>query len=365
MLLSMVSTRRLANQGITVVGRRRAADVVAWFGAMQAQEYAAAKWALAMRLDGATDAAVERAIDQGQILRTHVLRPTWHFVAPADIRWMLQLTAPHVHRAMSYYDRQMGLDTATLARATTVVERALGEGRHLTRAELGVSLSLAGVEVKGPRLAHIAMYAELEGVICSGPRRGKQFTYGLIADRAPRAVVLPRDEALAELVRRYFRSHGPATIRDFVWWSGLSTADTKRGLEMNRARREDVDGLAYWTLGGGSPRRSRRATVHLFPVYDEYFVAYRDRLAVPHGVPATAPKAPVVHGYTTFQNVIAVAGQVVGTWRATRRGGGVTIEVRPGRRLTMPEQRSLARAVAQYGRFVETDATVSLTALGR
>src|SRR5687768_13387649 len=237
-----------------------------------------------------TNASIERAFDAGRILRTHVLRPTWHFVTPADIRWMLELTAPHIQRAMAYQRRQVELDARVCNRAIGVIERALGDEEYLTRGELGARLARSRINATGTRLAHLAAYAELEGVICSGPRRGKQFTYALLATRAPAARRLARDEALAELTRRFFQSHAPATIRDFVWWSGLSTADAKRGLEMNKARHRVEDGLTYWTLGRANPSHRSRASVHLLPVYDEYVVAYRDREAVPHWPSAAAAR---------------------------------------------------------------------------
>jgi hypothetical protein len=352
-----IAERRLRNQSITRAKCREPADVVAWLGAVQAQEYAAARWALALRMPGGTtDAEIERALDEGRILRTHVLRPTWHFVTPADIRWMLELTAPRVHRAMSYYTRRLGLDAAILTRATAAFERALGDGEHLTRSELGVQLGRAGLVAKGIQLALLTMHAELEGVICSGPRRGKQFTYALLAERAPRAR-LSRDEALAELTRRYFTSHGPATIRDFLWWSGLTTPDAKRGLEMNRARHEVVEGQAYWSLGGTTVGGTRRTTVHLLPVYDEYLVAYRDREAVPHGPPAIQSRS---RGSVTFQHALVIAGQVAGAWRPVRHARELIVDVIPLRRLTGPERRALAEAAARYGRFLDVPVSLSV-----
>ena len=342
--------QRLQNQRLNRAGLREAADVVAWFGAVQAQEYGPAKWGIAQRMSRrTTDAGLDRAVAQGEILRTHVLRPTWHFVTPADIRWMLELTAPQVHRRMATYNRQHGLDAGVMTRAATAFERALGDRKNLTRAELGAHLERAGLPAKGTRLALMAMYAELEGVICSGPRRGKQFTYALLADRASQAGVLPRDEALAELTRRYFRSHGPATIRDFVWWSGLKTADAKRGLEMNRAKSHDVDGLTYWTMGRRPASGSSRGTVHLLPIYDEFLVAYRDRAAVPH----------VAFSLGNFWHALVAGGKVAGTWRTAARGDGCVLNVTTLRPLTRAERSGLAEAVARYERFLEQPVTLS------
>jgi hypothetical protein len=357
-IIGSIVAQRLANQRVTGPVRGDPAKVVAWLGAVQAQEYGPAKWALGLRLAaGVTDAAVQRAIDAGRILRTHVLRPTWHFVPPADIRWMLELTAPSVLRRMAPYHRQMGLERAVFTRAAQVCERALRDGQFLTRKELGPHLKSAGLPHDGMRLLHLMMHAEVEGVICSGPRRGKQSTYALLAERAPDGPRLSRDEALVELARRYFRSHGPATLRDFVWWSGLTTADAKRGLEMNRARELSVDGMTYWTLGSAARVRSQPRLVRLLPIYDEYLVAYRDRVAVPYGPSMVRSRAG---GYMRFQHALVIAGQVAGTWRAAPKRNGVQIDVAPLRRLTKLEQRALRREVARYQRFLGTPVSVAL-----
>jgi hypothetical protein len=321
-------------------------------GAVQAQEYGPAKWGLALRSPpGTTDAAIERAIEKGRILRTHVLRPTWHFVAATDIRWMLDLTAPHVQRTMASYDRLLGLDAGVMTRATGVIERALGEHRYLTRRELGTHLERAGLPGKTRELAHIAMYAELAGVICSGPRRGKQSTYALLADRAPNARSLTRDEALAELTRRYFKSHGPATIRDFVWWSGLRTSDAKIGLKMNEARPHEVDGLRYWTLGRASADTPRaKGTLHLLPIYDEYLVAYRDHLVVPR--PA--------YLLGNFQHALVIGGQVAGTWRLSTDRNSIGVKVETLRPLSGGERRMLDREIKRYSRFLGAQVSLSV-----
>lgn len=354
-MLSAIAAERLHNQLITSAGLRRPEDVVKWLGAVQAQEYEPARWALGLRMrDDAVERDVERAFEEGRILRTHVMRPTWHFVTPADIRWLTELTAPRVQRLMATYLRQLELDAALLVRATGIVERALADRRHLTRNELGEHLRREGLALNGIRLAHVAMYAELERVICSGPRRGKQFTYALLAERAPQAVRLSRDESLMTLARRYFASHGPATIRDFVWWSGLVTADAKRGLEMNKARCIERDGQTYWTIGTrrGAPRDRR---VHLLPIFDEYLVAYRDREAVPHGPMVVAVRS---NDSVTFRHSLVIGGQVAGTWRTTRRSSAVVMDAVALRQLNGREQRGLREAVRLYERFLCTTVEV-------
>lgn len=355
---TLVAAQRQFNQGITCGVHRRPADVVAWCGAVQAQEYEPARWGLGLRTrDSITADEVEQAFTQGRILRTHVMRPTWHFVTPADIRWMLTLTAPRVQRAMAVYNRNQELDARTLSRGTAVFERVLRDGHFLTRLELGERLRRAGLSLAGMRLALLTMHAELEGVVCSGPRRGKQFTYALLEERAPKARVLERDEAVGELCRRFLRSHGPATVRDFVWWSGLLTADAKRGLEIAKARHTAADGLVYWDLEERPSGDPREALVSLLPIYDEYLVAYRDRVAVPHGPSAVQSGAGVP---VRFLHALVVGGQVAGTWRTARASGSVTLEVALLRRLSSRERKALTAEVDRYARFSGTAVTLSV-----
>jgi hypothetical protein len=349
-VVSDIPGRRLRNQHVTRAVFRRPADLVGWFGAMQAQEFEVAKWAIGLRLqDGSSDTQVARAFDQGRILRTHVMRPTWHFVTPADIRWMQELTGPRVHRIAASYNRRLELDTRTLTRGTAVIERALRDRQHLTRTELAERLRRAGLPMSGQRLAHQMLHAELEAVVCSGPRRGKQFTYALVAERAPNAKSLSRDEAIALLTRRYFSSHGPATIRDFVWWSGLTTAEARRGLEMNRVRREQIDGLSYWSIGSDRAVAPKAGLVYLLPIYDEYLIAYRDRQAVPHSVSVLSSASG---GAVTFQHAVVIRGQVAGTWRIARQGNAIQIAIWLLRPITDIERRALVRAAARYERFM-------------
>ena len=348
-----IAAQRLHAQGIRAARFATPTEVVAAHGAMQAQEFGPARWAIGLRLHGhVDDAAVADALDRGHILRTHVMRPTWHFVSARDIRWLQQLTSPRVQRIAAGYNRRLGLDAATLSRGTRIIERALRDRRYRTRTELAADLLRRGLEVSGQRLAHLMMHAELECVVCSGPWRGRHSTYALIEERAPRVAAMKRDEALAELTRRFFSSHGPATIRDFVWWSGMTTADAKRGLEMVRAPREEIDGLTYWTAGPGARRRNIARGVHLLPIYDEYLVAYRDRIAVPHGAATMMP--------AVFQHALVADGQVAGTWRVAPGQDRSLINVYPSRRLTASEVSGIERAVRRYGRFSGVPIALSL-----
>jgi hypothetical protein len=253
-----IAHQRLLNQHIAVAPFRKPSDVVNWLVAVQSQDYFGAQWALGLRLQDAHDTDIDRAFNTGAILRTHVMRPTWHFVTPADIRWLLAITAPRVHAANATMYRKLELNSATLKRSHKVLTRALQGGQQLTREELSEALEKAGVAAaNGQRLAYIVMSAELDGLICSGPRRGKQFTYALLDERVPPVKALKPDEALAEFTRRYFASHGPATVQDFSKWSGLTSTDARRGLDSikEQLQHDVLNGDDYWFAPTRSPAK--------------------------------------------------------------------------------------------------------------
>jgi Winged helix DNA-binding domain len=342
-----VATQRLHNQQIENTNLKAPSDVVAWLGAMQAQDYAAAKWAIGLRLQHVTDADVEQAFTEGKILRTHVLRPTWHFVTPEDIHWLLKLTAPRVHAFNAYQYRQLELDDTLFKRSSNVFVKELQGGKQLTRSELATMLEEASILAKGSRLAHIIMCAELEGILCSGARRGKQFTYTLLEERAPNAKSLERDEALAELVKRYFSSHGPATLQDFAWWSGLTVTEAKVGLENAKSHliQETIEGQTYWL--SQNINNAVSTNVHLLPWFDEFLVAYKDRSAVLESV-----NTKQVNAGGMLNPTIISDGQVVGTWKSVLKKDTVTLHLMPFRSLEETEKHSLAVAVERYSTFL-------------
>jgi hypothetical protein len=346
--------RRLYNQHIAGGSLRNVEDVVSWLGAVQSQDYLGAKWSIGQRVRKGTDAGVDRAFNDGRILRTHVLRPTWHFVRPEDIRWMLQLTAPHVHALNAHYCRQDGLDKAVLARTRAIIAKALDGGRLRTRKELAALLTQAGLGGTGRRIAYIMMNAELEGLICSGALRGNQHTYALLEERVPPARPLTRDEALAELTRRFFTGHAPATLKHYVWWSGLSVKDAKVGLAMiqRQLSSETVGGQTFWSGTGPIPRRAMTAA-YLIPEYDECLTGYRD-LAVPDMARAKGMK-PKTDG--SFRPII-LGGKRAGTWRRVISGGRVVIEANLFTKLSAAESRALEAVVRHYGTFLNLPATL-------
>lgn len=346
-----IARRRLQNQGLLSRTFDKPVDAVRWLGAVQAQDYHGAKWAVAQRTGGIDNATLDSAFDRGEILRTHVMRPTWHFVVPEDIRWLLRLTAPRVNAAMASYNRKLELDDSVFRQTDAILTAVLRGGSHLTRKEIAAAFHRSGIAATGQRLAHILMHAELDALICSGPLRGKQFTYALLDERVPPADPVSGDESLAELTRRYFNSHGPATLQDYAWWSGLTMAEVRAGVEMTKPQlvKEVVNGVTYWLFPAAAPARSKRPFLHLLPNYDEHIVAYRDhrasfdaRLLDPRGV---RPEALGAH-------IVTLNGFVVGGWRRILRRDRIDLETDMLMDFGLAESKALERCAEEYGRFM-------------
>ena len=335
-------------------------DVVRRLGAVQSQDYTGAKWAIAQRSRAITDAATDRLFDDGAILRTHVMRPTWHFVLPEDIRWMLDLTASRVRAGLASRYRELEIDDRVAARAAAAFAAALAGGRHLTRPELGRTLRAAGISPEGQRLPHLLLRAELDQVIVSGPRRGKQFTYARFEERVPKSPALERSEALGELTLRYFRSHGPAQVSDFTWWSGLTAADARKGIDMAGGDLESMtfDGNAYWFDAAARKPGSAGVVAHLLPNFDEYTVGYRDRSAL---IPTGRRFDPSLYSFgSILSNILTIDGVVRGAWRRSSARDGVLIEMRLSERLPARESAAVAEAGRAMGRFLGRPVKVAL-----
>jgi winged helix DNA-binding protein len=328
-------------------------EVVRWLAALQAQEFALAKWSVAQRTRGATRSDVERAFDDGVILRTHLLRPTWHFVLGDDIRWLLEVTAPRVHALNAYYYRQHELDKKVVTKSNTLIAKALEGGTQLTRQELAAALKRGGIRASGERLAYIAMRAELDAVVCSGAMRGKQHTYALLDERAPQAKPRGAEASLAELTRRYFTSRGPATLKDFMTWSSLTAAKGREGLALVAGELESraVDGVTYW-LAPESPaaRRSPKPVVDLVQGYDEIIMSYSESRddSLRAGV-GTAP----------FYHAVLLDGRLIGHWRPTAKRNSTLLEIVLKRALEPAEAKALDAAVDAYAHFVGGRLTVA------
>ncbi|MEO8456641.1 MAG: winged helix DNA-binding domain-containing protein [Chloroflexota bacterium] len=354
-----IARTRLRAQHLSSPMPGRPADIVRHLGAVQSQDYPNAKWAIAQRLTNCTDADVEEAFARGDILRTHVLRPTWHFVARDDIRWMLALTAPSVHQAMASRHRMLEIDAKLAERSHVLLAKSLEGGHHLTRAELVAALRRPRLvrDTDDPqRAVHLITRAELDAVIISGAPRGKQQTYTLFDERVPLSKPLARDEALAELALRYFASHGPATLQDFRWWSGLKISDARAALEMVQGElaEEVVDGKTYW-LAEQLKRTRPVSVVQLLPNFDEYVVGYTDRSAIfdpAHAASLGARENPL------FQHNIIADGQIIGTWRRSTVRGTNVVSVQTFIALSAAQRRDLATAIKNYAKYLGESVTL-------
>lgn len=357
-----VGRQRLFSQRIAAQPLATPAEVVGWLGAVQAQDFLGGLWALGLRMPTATEAAVEQAFADGAILRTHILRPTWHFVTPADIRWMQALTGPRIQAGDASRRRELGLDAATLVRTNTLIEKALAGGQYLTRQELGERLAREGIEADSARMNHIMIEAETAAVVCSGPRRGKQFTYALLEERVPPAKALTRDESVAELVLRFFTSHGPATIKDFVWWSGLTVTDARAGIEAAQGQlvSETVNGQVYWMSSTPLVMPDTSSEAYLLPSYDEFLVSYNDR------TPSLASEHQAAWnvGNAVFACTVVREGQVVGFWKRTLKKSSVAVEVSPLKPWTDTDTETCHTTVHRYGDFLGLKAQITQAEAG-
>lgn len=360
MTLLDIARRRLRQQRLIGPPFRTIEETVGALTAMQAQDFAGAKWALAQRVRGeVTDAAVAAAFDAGQIIRIHVLRPTWHFVLPEDLRWLQRLTAPRVQTQNAYMQRQLEVDAPLLRRARAVFVRALQNHTHLTREQLAERLADAGIRASGTRLAYLVMDAELEAVLCSGPLQGKQHTYALVDERIPAeqsTTHFDRDAALAELTRRYFTSHGPALPEDFAKWSSLTRTDIKAGLDLARKHLDSVvvDGRTYWCAPSRQRATFTSPLLHLLPNYDE-FLGYKDYSATvePEVARHLMPGMPVAQAHFLVRD-----GRVIGGWGRKIGAKNATLSLKLLKPLTRAEQAALEPVVERYSRFIGLPCTV-------
>jgi hypothetical protein len=329
--------------------------MVQFFGATQAQDYLFAKWSLAQRLVGATDLALEQAFSAGAFLRTHVLRPTWFFVHPDDIRWMLALTAPRVHQLNALYYRKEGIDDGVKRASMRLIEQALTTRADLTRDELYAHLRDANLVGETPKLrgVYILMHAELEGLICSGPMRGKQQTYALLEDRAPEATRRTREESVIELARRYFISHGPATRKDFARWSGLTLADTDSALDALATELEseqsDDETLFFSPVQATVPVFSNHPVqAFLVSGYDEYLNGYA---SWSHATERATLNRTNPDSYLLRNQMAIVDGQIVGVWGREVHSKVVTVEINPFFPLADLEADALERSAQAFGDY--------------
>lgn len=350
---STIGLRRLYHQRITHPPFKNAGEVVAWLGAMQGQDYLGTKWAFGVRLPGSTDADIERAIADGMIMRTWALRGTLHYVAPADIHWIVGLVAPRMIAGNATRYRQLELDEPTLTRSSTVIVGALQDGQHLTRGEIFDILQANGISTEGQRGVYMLQRASLERLIYQGEVRRNVTTFKAL----DAGKTLPKDHALAELARRYFTSRGPATLADFAYWSGLPISEARAGLESVKSElvEETIDGQSCFLSPETVQQPERSRSLYLLPGFDEFVLGYRDRSAVlnPQFADAICPG-----GNGMFMSTIVSDGRIIGTWRRTVKKKTVEIAFESFRPLHAEEIDALAQAAERYGAFLGLTAVI-------
>ena len=349
--LTKIATTRLFSQQIAAPKFTTVKKIVGWMGALQAQDYEMVKWAVGVRLPNATEREVDDAINRGEIIRTHLLRPTWHLVSADDVYWLLALTSPHIKAKLKSRQKSLGLTGDIISKSFVVLENALREGVKLPFDELEAMLAGAGIATGDNRAYHLLVLAELDGIVCSGATQAGKPTYALLEERVPKTQPLVKEEALARLAERYFFSHGPATLRDFIWWAGLPVGDAKRAIEITKSDliSETIGSQTFWLAESASSAKTEHEFVCLLPAFDEFIIGYNDRSA---SLPdKNFSKAVSSNG--VFRPVIVVDGQVVGLWKRVVRKDKVVLETEMFKHLEKSTMTAVGNAAAQLGKFLE------------
>jgi hypothetical protein len=327
-------------------------EIVRHLGAIQAQDYAMAKWAIGSRCD-ATEKVIEEAINAGAIIRTHILRPTWHFVAAQDIYWMLDVSGPQVKRIVTSYVKKYGFDERKLEQLNVTIESILAGNNHLTRDEIMKELSVKKIVSEEFLGAAIMMYAESVGLVCNGKMKGKQITYALLEERVAKPIVkLTKEEALAKLAKRYFESHGPATLLDFSWWSGFSPTSCKlviRAIE-SELNSFEIDNQKYWFGTNCTMEDNFRKSIHFLPAFDEILISYKSREAsilLEH-----QSKAFTNNGI--FKPIILENSKVIGTWKRTVKKEHTKVEASFFYEIENAKKAALFESIRSFENYLET-----------
>ncbi|HKI47046.1 MAG TPA: winged helix DNA-binding domain-containing protein [Balneolales bacterium] len=348
---------RLINQGINRRNFTQPADVVSWMGAMQAQDYYASLWAIGLRMNRVSEDEIEKAISNKTIIRTWPMRGTLHFVAAEDVRWMLDLMTPRIISGSAGRFRRLGIDESTLRKSKDLIIKALQGGKQCARPEIYKLMEALNIPTSRQRGMQILWRMALEGLICAGPRVGKQHTFVLLDEWIPGQGKMNREEALTKLTRRYFRGHGPATVYDFSWWSGLTIKDARQGIEMvaGDLKKRSIDGQYFWFPDDIEEKEAASQRLHLLPAFDEYLVAYKDRSAA-------LDQVRMNQVYTTngiFSSVIIANGKVAGTWKRIVEKDRVIIETNTFDPWSKSRRQAIAREARRYGKFIGRPALVT------
>ena len=348
----MLTDIRLLSQQLAQPVLSTPRELVSWMGAVQAQEYNMAKWAIGVRLKDTSLRDVEEAVRKGDILRTHIMRPTWHFVAAEDIRWMLRLTGPRIKTSAASWGKALHLEiTESLyTKCNKLIEKLLEGNQSLTKREIGEGLSKAGIETDDARMTILMMNAEAEGIVCNGTDAGKTPTYALLEERVASGKELHREEALAKLAQKYFRSHSPAGLQDFTWWSGQTITDAKKAIGLIRSelieeRWEQHELFVHESYNGVAGTDD---VLHFLPSYDEYLISYKERTTVID----EAHHRKAFNTFGIFYPVILYNGKVVGNWKKLSKKNTIEVETSFFEKKTKIDKRLLAQAEEKYRNFM-------------
>jgi len=347
---SSIREARLFNQQLIVSELSVPEQVVSWMGAIQAQDFNMTKWAVGVRTVNSTDSSIEDALNRGKIIRTHLMRPTWHLVSHEDIYWMLNLSAPKLIKILRSFDKQLGLDKDTILKTNLLITDILDKKPDLTRQEVAAELEERGIHTGDHRLNHIMMSAEQEGIVCNGIVKGKKQTYDLLEKKVPKKDhTFDKDESLKKLATKYFQSHGPATLQDFVWWSALNISDAKRAMEIIRPDFifENIGEDTYIFHPSTFDRNLSDHTVHLLPAFDELFVSYKDRKEVID----TDHLKKVIVSNGVFKPTVFLNGKITGIWNRVVKKGRITAETACFSKINKNTQQLITAAEAEYNHF--------------
>lgn len=351
MNITDIPALRIKNQQLVSTKFETAKQLTAWMGAIQAQDYNQAKWAIGVRMPHLTENQIEEAFNQGDILRTHLMRPTWHFVAADDIYWMLELTSPQIKSVLNSRHRELGITELLVNKSYLVMEEALNshEQQAMTRDELLDKLGQSGIPTDIHRASHFMLRAEIDGILCSGPLKGKKHTYSLLSKRVPNKITLTKEEASARLAKSYFSSHGPATVADFIWWSGLPAQLARAALESIKKELQSVRVASdtYWFFESEVKAPKRAEVVYLLPAYDEFLISYKNRSA---SITADDHKK-AISSNGIFRPVILVNGQISGIWKKVVKKDRILIETEYFRPHNDTEKQSIAKAADLFRHF--------------
>ena len=350
--------RRLISHGIADRRFKSPAAAGAWLGGLQAQDYNSVLWVIGLRCSGVDVEDVTRAFIEGELVRTWLMRGTLQVAAAEDVRWMLQLLAPRLVFQSQRRLKQLEIDEPILSNSFDLLNRML-EGRNLmTRPEIFAELERGGISAIGQRGYHILRQAAFRAHICFGPRQDGIETYALLDEWIPRVSVKSREECLAEMAARYFRSHGPATLQDFIWWSSLTTADARAGVDLTSSQmvRESIDGTTYWSYEESRSNGGFSARAYLLPAYDEYYLGYKSREVVLKA----EHDADKVSSGGVFRPMLVIDSQIAGVWKRMVKKKQVVVILDPFAPLDQADMESITAAAEAYASFLDLEIDVRL-----